>query len=485
MEETTFTLELPLGVTQEQYYELNQTYKIARYIYNSTVKKVINRIKQMKQTKRYRNLIASLTHNKRQDKPIYNELNKLREEYKLTKNWIEKDVKKHQRYFRKHINSQIAQKLSNQIWQACEDYFFGDGDKIHFKKFDSIMTLTGKSNSTGIRFKDNKVYFRHLELSLKRELNNYEWQALRNPISYCRLKRRFIKGKYKFYIQIVLKGQPPVKYDKKTGEVRNYPSQGDVGLDIGTSTIAYASETDVKIIELANKVKGYEDKLRRLQRKLDRQTRANNPNNYNTNGTIKKGRKRWYYSKNMQKTLAQIKEIYRKQTDIRSYQHHVLANQIINLGDKFYVEKMNFKALSKKAKNIEISKKTGKFKRKKRFGKSIGNRAPAKLLSIIAYKLKYYGKELVEIDTISAKASQFNHANETYKKKKLSQRWTVVDGYRVQRDMYSAFLIMNIASDLKSFDLNKCNDRFENFLKLHENEVKRLTGNKNLSSIAI
>ena len=44
---------------------------------------------------------------------------------------------------------------------------------------------------------------------------------------------------------------------------------------------------------------------------------------------------------------------------------------------------------------------------------------------------------------------------------------------------------MNIADDLKSFDMNKCNERFENFYQLHNLEVKRLTGKKNLSSIAI
>ena len=51
--------------------------------------------------------------------------------------------------------------------------------------------------------------------------------------------------------------------------------------------------------------------------------------------------------------------------------------------------------------------------------------------------------------------------------------------------MYSAFLIMNIASSLKKFNIKKCNDRFANFLKLHDEEVARLSGNKNLSSIAI
>lgn len=44
---------------------------------------------------------------------------------------------------------------------------------------------------------------------------------------------------------------------------------------------------------------------------------------------------------------------------------------------------------------------------------------------------------------------------------------------------------MNTTSDLKSFDIDKCNERFNNFYKLHNKEVKRLTGHKNLSSIAI
>lgn len=73
----------------------------------------------------------------------------------------------------------------------------------------------------------------------------------------------------------------------------------------------------------------------------------------------------------------------------------------------------------------------------------------------------------------------------TYTKKSLSQRWNDFNGIKIQRDMYSAFLIMNINDDLKSFDIDKCNERFENFYRLHNLEVDRLTGKKNLSSIAI
>ena len=44
---------------------------------------------------------------------------------------------------------------------------------------------------------------------------------------------------------------------------------------------------------------------------------------------------------------------------------------------------------------------------------------------------------------------------------------------------------MNISNDLKSFDIDKCNERSENFYRLHNLEVDRLKGHKNLSSIAI
>ena len=157
---------------------------------------------------------------------------------------------------------------------------------------------------------------------------------------------------------------------------------------------------------------------------------------------------------------------------------------MISLGNKVYVEKMNFAGLQKRAKDTEKNDK-GKFKKKKRFGKSLANKAPSMLLTIIDRKLGYYGEKLIEINTFKAKASQFNHFDRTYTKKTLSQRWDDFNGIRIQRDLYSAFLIMNISDDLKNFNMDKCNERFENFYRLHNIEVARLTGKKNLSSIAI
>ena len=74
----------------------------------------------------------------------------------------------------------------------------------------------------------------------------------------------------------------------------------------------------------------------------------------------------------------------------------------------------------------EISEKTGKFKNKKRFGKSLSNRAPALLIEIINRKLEYIGKNIIKIDTFKVKASQLNHSTNEYEKKSLSKRWVEI-----------------------------------------------------------
>ena len=398
------------------------------------------------------------------------------------------DVKKLQHHFSDNIDSLTTRSIAFNLWKAYEKLFYGNGKHVYYKKHDSLNSLEGKTNTSGIRFKNNTILWNGLKIPVVINYDNYyESQALKSEIAYCRVIRKFVRDKYKYYVQIVFKGTPPIKVDNETGEVKHYIGEGDVGIDIGTSTIAYSSVTDVKILELADKVQNIENQKRRLLRKMDRSRRATNPNNYNEDGTIKKqGSKKvvWNKSNHYIKYQNKLKELYRKQADIRKYQHECLANQIISLGDNIYVEKMNFQGLAKRATKAEKNDK-GRFKRKKRFGKSIANRAPSMLLGIIDRKLSYYGKHLIRIDTWNAKASQFNHFDGTYNKKKLSQRWNDFSGIMVQRDMYSAFLIMNVAEDLKSFDIDKCNDRFDNFYRLHNLEVERVTGHKNLSSIAI
>lgn len=483
-----FVVQFPLKTEKYQEDMLDKRFEIGRKIYNSLVNVTQKRYKEMTKTKKYRNLISSLSNDKKKDKDIWKQINEMRKQYGMSEYSFHEDVKKMQKHFKDNIDSFTAQKIATTLWKSYDKLFFGNGDKIHYKKYDSLNSLEGKSNNTGIRFKDDYLIWNGLNIPVLIDYDNYyEYQAMQCDISYCRMLRKFIHNKNHYYIQIVFKGNPPVKVNTNTGEIKHTIGYGDVGLDIGTSTVAISSESDVKILELADKVQNIENQKRLLLRKMDRSKRATNLNNFNEDGTIKKqGNKKvtWNKSNHYIKYQNQLKELYRKQADIRKYQHECLANYIISLGNKVYVEKMNFAGLQKRAKNTEKNDK-GKFKRKKRFGKSLANKAPSMLLTIIDRKLRYYGEKLIEINTYKAKASQFNHFDGTYNKKSLSQRWNDFDGIKIQRDIYSAFLIMNINNDLESFNIDKCNNRFDNFKKLHDIEVNRLRGCKNLSSIAI
>ena len=483
-----FIVTFPLKTEKYQEDILNKRFEIGRQIYNALINVTQKRYKEMIKTKKYRTLISSLTGNKKTDKEIWKQINDIRKQYSISEYSFHKDIKQMQHHFKNSIDSNTSQKIATALWKSYESFIFGNGKMIHFKKYGELNSLEGKSNKTGIRLINDTFIWNDLKIPVVIDYDNYyEYQAMQCDICYNRIVRKYVKNKHKFYVQVVFKGNPPVKVDTKTGEIKHCIGEGDVGLDIGTRTIAISSQSDVKILELADRVQDIENQKQKLLRKMDRSRRAINPDNYNNDKTIKKqGNKKvkWNKSNHYIKYQNELKELYRKQADIRKYQHECLANYIISLGNKIYVEKMNFAGLQKRAKNTEKNDK-GRFKRKKRFGKSLANKAPSMLLVIINRKLEYWGERLIEIDTFNAKASQFNHFDRTYTKKSLSQRWNDFNGIKVQRDMYSAFLIMNIVDDLKSFDINKCNERFDNFYQLHNLEINRLTGQKNLSSIAI
>ena len=114
----------------------------------------------------------------------------------------------------------------------------------------------------------------------------------------------------------------------------------------------------------------------------------------------------------------------------------------------------------------------GKFNKKKRFGKSLANKAPAMLIEIINRKLKYDGLEILKVNTQKVKASQYNHFTGEYNKKELKDRWN--KDIEIQRDMYSAFLIMNVNDDLESINQKECFKTYDNFKILHDKEINRL-----------
>lgn len=210
---------------------------------------------------------------------------------------------------------------------------------------------------------------------------------------------------------------------------------------------------------------------------MGRSRRATNPDNYAEDGTIRRGVKLTHNkSKRYRRSQQELKYLQRRQAEIRKLQHIQLANHLLSLGDHFYVEKMEWSSLTHRAKKTVISEKTGKPRSKKRFGKSIANKAPAMLIEILRQKCKSLGlPNVVEINPADIKASQYNHLTGEYVKKSLSRRWNEMqDGEHLQRDLYSAFLLQHYDSMSKALDLDSLARDYPAFVQYHHREIERL-----------
>ncbi|EFE85486.1 RNA-guided endonuclease TnpB family protein, partial [Fusobacterium periodonticum] len=371
--------------------------------------------------KRHRKMINSSEYkeisnlDKKEQSKRYKELDK---KYLISKFELNKYVKPMTQKFKKNIGSQMGQELAERAFATYEKFKYGKAKKMYFKSYENFYSVREKGNITGLRFFKEDCCISWLGLKIPVIIKNddeYAQSCFLDKLLYCRLLKRVVNGKNKYYIQITFEGTPPKKY--KVG------GENEIGIDIGTSTIAIVSDNKVELKILAENIEINEKEKTRLQRKLDRQRRANNPNKYNADGTINiENKEKWKKSKSYVKTKLKLSNLQRKIADRRKQSHNILANSILEIGTIVKVENMNFKALQRRSKKTEISEKTGKFKKKKRFGKSLSNRAPALLIEIINRKLEYIGKNIIKIDTFKVKASQLNHSTNEYEKKSLSKR---------------------------------------------------------------
>ena len=135
------------------------------------------------------------------------------------------------------------------------------------------------------------------------------------------------------------------------------------------------------------------------------------------------------------------------------------------MGDDITIERSNAKALQKRAKP-SIPEQGKKQKRRKRFGYSILHRCPGHLYAQL--HSKFSESHFHVVDNVY-RASQYDHKSNSYNKKKLSQRWhKFEDGTKVQRDIYSAFLLLCHNDDFKTINQDICISKYETFKKAHD-----------------
>ena len=346
-----------------------------------------------------------------------------------------------------------------------------------------VKTTIGKGS---LRIKYNNHEFPVVLRNPNTPTGRYQQEALKCGVKFCRITRKWVRNKWKYYAQLVLEGYPPVECDSN-GVMRHPVNQGRVGLDIGTQTLAISSNDicDLRVLAPSARAqaRGLTNEIARTQRAMDRSRRATNPKYYNPDGTIKrlkrkhgqKQKRDWKYSKHYYRLRAKLRDLNRRLADIRKMEHNILANELLQHGNEFIVEDMDYKALQKRSKETKVNVKTGRAHTKKRFGKSLSRCAPAKFITILTNKAVRNGGSVIKVDTFEAKASQFDHTDESYTKKKLSERMAhLSSGEVVQRDLYSAFLLEHIDTETLKYDIEALKAAFPAFLMMHENTKKRL-----------
>ena len=77
---------------------------------------------------------------------------------------------------------------------------------------------------------------------------------------YVRLIKRDVRGKVRYFVQLIQEGYPPTKRNRKI----SHDEKKRIGLDVGTSTVAICSENKVELQELAPECQTNEKEVRRI-----------------------------------------------------------------------------------------------------------------------------------------------------------------------------------------------------------------------------
>jgi len=432
MRETTpsFITEIPMRLTPKQESIVLSRFETARQLYNAVLGEALRRFNLMRQSKVYQSacyIPKTEAHKKERSEA----LNAIKKAYKFSDYELQAYAGTIKLDW---IGSSVTQKVASRAFNAVNRYSFGKAGRPRFKSHGQFDSLEGKQNTVivwnGLTVNWGGLVLIVAPFSVDSKANDVLIHGLDAPVKYVRIVRRKLNGKNRFYAQLVNEGVP---YHKP----KNVVGKGRVGIDIGPSTIAIAAPT-VQHAELkmfCNELKEDKHKIRRLQRKQDRQRRANNPQNYNPDKTVKTGVKKWHKSLAYQDTQRKLAETHRKLAEYRESLHGQLVNQIISIGNEIKMEKLSYRAFQKM------------------YGRSVGMRAPGKFVNLLKRKAVSAGVSVTEFSTRTTRLSQVCLCG-AVKKKPLSQRWHSCEcGVKAQRDLFSALLAACVEGERLNADL--------------------------------
>jgi hypothetical protein len=430
----SFIATIPLIVNSKQEKELLSRFQSGRQFYNAMLNEAMVRMKLVKNSDLYKEAKKLPKSKKRNDgfkaaRQLYRY-----SEYDL--HTYATVVAKKSKWIAEKIDSSTQQKLATRAFQATEKVLIGRADKVRYKVPTRFRSMEGKSNKTGIRWKDNQLVWGKLTITpIIDSQNPVISHALSSPIKYVRILWKEVHGKRRWYCQLTCEGVP---YQKP----QNYVSDGTVGLDLNISNVSYVANNEAGLLPFADKVPTYQKKIARLQRKMERSRRATNPDNYKPDsldrkgrktvvkkGLPKKGRRKWNKSNNYKQAAATKRELERRKAEYAKSQNRRLVNTILRSGKHIKTERVSVKGWQKI------------------WGKAISAKSPGFFQSELKRKAESAGGSFYQFSTQSTALSQTHLTGERIKKSLSERVHRDNSGVVMHRDLMSAFLSRHVYDD--------------------------------------
>ena len=445
-------VSIPLKTEIWQNDVIFKRFEMCRKIYNVMLGYELKQYKKMKNTKEYSDSLKTIYDiyklpekdkkiAKRSDeyKKATETQNQLMRDYGFSEFQFRAEAIKRASYFKENIPSVSASdSIGATMWSAFEKMFFDNGRIVHYKKYDSWKSISsnGKSglrivnetNKTLLHGISDKMYllfgvrpYKVLRIPLKVDKKDlYKLEMLDRDFKVVRLTRKKVRGTYKYYVQLTVVGAPAVRYSK-TGEQVHKIGTDKIGVYIDTRTITISNKDKVFTKDISFGNDDIEAKVTALQQYMEHSRRATNPDNFNADGTIKKGlwkdgqrvRLTWKFSNGYKKAKDELANILRVKAEQRKLRNTILANEVLSYGSEIIVNDYPFQAAAMRKKKDELTEK-GTPASKAKAGKVIGENAPADIVLMIDTKLKGAGYQGVQKEKLSSIDYQKDKYREFY-----------------------------------------------------------------------
>ncbi len=171
------TVRLKLKTTAYDGSVITRRFHALSHIHNVLVKHVRKLLIRLEHDAGYTALLAEYSGLLKKDKlskterstkkDLSDQLNNIRRQYGLTEAALQSYIKVCGRRYNKLLSSQQVQKEASRVWRSVEKYLFSNGRQVHFKKYRDFNTVSGKTNTNGVKFDKSSLSVEWMGLTLQ------------------------------------------------------------------------------------------------------------------------------------------------------------------------------------------------------------------------------------------------------------------------------------------------------------------------------